>query len=313
MAEGAQSDDDFVLPDIGDVVLDFLMFGSASHSEWKSSLALRAPHAFLHRKKAEEAIVGVYVDTSGGRSKKRRTISQETSERPSIVNLVKDLIEKRHTKGHIPFYTPSKDPVMRSGTCLIEETYKQCITELNCAVIPDAETGRKVMSTLPLSHVSHDNRMLEFDRRSRNHPDILAPYCLNSDDRCAAVQIACVASKLSTSPLQVYMTPSEEEDFNKTGRASDGFCLLCIRSSVASQALANFGIGGPIVVPPMTVPVNCANGYRRECCLGPEDGVAGYIPRPSGQCVVKYNQEQELYYVDQGNIQWFPSPISPLN
>ena len=86
-------------------------------------------------------------------------------------------------------------------------------------------TGLPQEMHIPVSTVEHENTQLMWNRKSKKHPSKLVPLC-KWDCDCAATELGD-----HQGPLPVYLSVTEQEEFDVTGNVPENshFCLLCIR------------------------------------------------------------------------------------
>ena len=107
-----------------------------------------------------------------------------------------------------------------------------------------------------ISTAEHENTQLVYNRKSSTGTQM--PFCCRGED--------CDARFLpgAPGPLNPYLRPDEEQEFEATGRMPGGdmLCLLCIRSIIQGQTeLKGMMQGKPRVMAPFCNLVDVPGGY----------------------------------------------------
>jgi hypothetical protein len=171
--------------------------------------------------------------------------------------------------------------------------------------------------SIPVSHAPHDNRQLQFTRRSAAVPAVSLPDCDNGPE-CVALELVGVAA-----PLKPYLSMSEQAAFDKTGYTVNGMCLLCTRAEIGTAARMVHAKmiqppAGTKLAPPMPFynTVDEPGGYKSTAVITPrmayflEGPVVNHVPtllayRESGVCPVT---GEPLGYIDQSAIVFGSTP-----
>lgn len=289
------------LPPFHDMLLQCLALGGGHDrpAGWESTDAQTLVGSLCAPGKTQ-VLPGVFA--SQPQRQKRRKIA-----RPALSLTAKMAVDKLVIAGEQsvggPLYTISPPPRIN----VYDATFRECLKELNVVATPGDDTTQVQVQPITRAYVMS---MLEYGRRSRDFSTVLAPTCENGiNDACKASTVAsCMAGAFGPGPLQVYQTPSQLSTFHKTGASNDGPCLLCIWTRIARQIIV--GGGGCTIIPPMTVLVNVPGEYTSKECYGPLDGIAGYIPKPSGKYVFLHNPERGIHYIQPPPAQAWTSPSS---
>lgn len=199
-----------------------------------------------------------------------------------------------------------------STDMLLESVYE-------CAMASQSvrESDGKLEFMSPLHSAAHDSTQLRWQRTDSTGK--MLPNCANAD-MCAALSL-----RHNQGPLQMCLSPSEQEEFEKTGAVpqGNGLCLLCIRETCESTSLArrhsvacsaHTQLSSFLIAPGFHNAVGCAGGYDASCIgSGPACG-SGYVTQGNivGSCRSKLrvlmDPATRTFYVDQSQLFWSPSP-----
>lgn len=198
---------------------------------------------------------------------------------------------------HLPAVAPTRAVV---------DTVCDTISEALMLCTPTEESQQLV----PISTAHHENGQLCWSRVSATHPTISVPLCRYGEH--------CDAHCLEHAPgcLPVYLTPREQDEFDKTGVVPPMamFCLLCIRRDAQAMYMlhtmtpvnSQVDLGRPtLVVPPFQNIVNAPGGYRADVLgVPPSEKWACNVSivGVSNQIKVAYDAHGARWHVDQSAI-----------
>lgn len=216
---------------------------------------------------------------------------------PSVARAVADLTASHEYRNVLPLTLTA--PVVAP---VVHAAWKVAL-----GAFADVEAAPLIV---PLSPVEHENGQLRWGRRSKG---VLLQTCAFGDE-CDAL-----ALEGASSPLQVYLTPDEEAQWQDAGKVACGamFCLLCIRRDAQAVALMHRSHHrdplrqtgrAAFAVPPFTNLVNCPGGYHHSA-LGvvastDTDILPANIVGVASTLKVCYDPESAADYIDQGEIVW---------
>lgn len=265
---------------------------------------------------ATQVLPGVHVPSAPKRKRKSSAASAGGSAEslpPSVVAKLREMVDRDNLTASLPLFSAATHTALG----MFGEVWCEALKEVSA--IP---AGTIDHEPFPETHsratVEHDNSMLRWGIRSRNHHDVILPLCQNG------VEDACEALRLESNqgPLHVYLTPAELQHFHETGEARTGECLECWRAKAHSMQLANHGsvyadTDNHRRCSMITYcAVNIPGGYNMDAVVTP---LQAPIRRPfvksSGTLKVRYDEkhgpEYSGWYIEQGSIV-FGGTTSPL-
>jgi hypothetical protein len=148
------------------------------------------------------------------------------------------------------------------GIGVVSEVWQTAIKCISAETMNEAAPAHKM--SIVLSPCDHDDLQLAYNRRGAG--GVRLPLC-TSGAGCHAMLVARVPG-----PLNPYMTPAQQHEFDTHGTSCDGPCLLCIRYICTEMAI-NLGSNtiGIATTLPAVVPCyntrDVAGGYKGEYML----------------------------------------------
>lgn len=211
----------------------------------------------------------------------------------SILNAITTFCATDTNKCDLPLLrpTPTKLNVARSA-------WASALTSGTLSVSSD------VQGIIPLSTATHENGQLMY---GRHHNGVPLKIC-ESENECAAHDVVD-----SQGPLHIYLTISEEDEYNQTGTIPlyAAHCLLCIRRDAHALEFLRQSLPplkghtgrGTTLLPPFYNLVDCPDGYKKESFPSAE-GLFGSV-RIVGECRnlrAVYNPFTKQWGINQEHI-----------
>lgn len=280
----------------------------------------------------KETLPGVFVPAA----KKRRTRGKQTTENvnepgkipPSTIYCLRKLVVQEIHEKTQPVFQPSLNFSVNLENIAWRHRIQTFATEF---AIPGAteqtnklkDNGKSPLNLfgIPFSDVTFDNIQLRWGRFWPKDPSIKVPLCAKGAE-CAAV---CIVA--SQGPLNQWLSPAEEELFQKTGKLPEmsNMCILCHREA-AYKCYINgkdntVGIDMSAVTRPFLPEfynlINMPGGYKRQYMITVEDApfIAAPIAKPSSLLTAEKASANVVgysgWYVNQRELIYAPSESNP--
>jgi hypothetical protein len=296
---------------------DQFMVGSFNDgNRWLCATPVKYPHGETEK----EVLPGVFISHKKKKLKRKHGHKVDVKIPPSVLAGMKTLTRRSELFMHQrPIFTPAVDYKRN----LMDEAWKLGVDILSTPFARSPSDDAPPMGIIPFASSTHDDGQLRWGRVSKFNNESL-PFCSRhtpvaegAETEDSISDSMCVSCKLfaTQGPLQVYLTVTQEHEFQTKGALFHGPCLLCTRESltrlrIAYQRGGTYAVsqGAPEILPPTQNEVDAPGGYQRKYMMLPSE--CPFIPVPfakfTGTLKAKYAPiHSELYsgwYVDQGEM-----------